>query len=142
MSSTQPPPNLLYAALSFSSPAFLCRVDHSSTERGLGGVQKERISDVEEKMGEVGREARREKRDRAGESGSEREACPSVGPEEEGGKAAGGRSGGRRDTRRTGSSRGGGEHGGRRKEEEAFRCFAERDVKTENKICPVNGLLA
>ena len=34
---------------------------------------------MEEKMGEVGREARREKRDRAGESGSEREACPSVG---------------------------------------------------------------
>lgn len=38
--------------------------------------------------------------------------------------------------RRAGISRGGGEHGGRRKEEEAFRCFAERDVKTENKILP------
>lgn len=64
------------------------------------------------------------------------------GRREEGGKAAGGRTGGRRDTRRAGISRGGGEHGGRRKEEEAFRCFAERDVKTENKICLVNGLLA
>ena len=44
-----------------------------------GGVQKERISDVEEKRGEIGREARREKRDHAGESGSEREACPAWG---------------------------------------------------------------
>ena len=46
VSSTQPPPNLLYAALSFPSPPFLCRVDHSGTERGWGGVSRKKGSEM------------------------------------------------------------------------------------------------
>ena len=54
---------------------------------------------------------------RAGESGSDREACPSVGPKEERGKAAGGRSGGRRSPGERGAAVGEGSTagGGKRK---------------------------
>ena len=135
-----PPPTSFMRLFPFLPP--LSCAGWTTAARGVGGgVQKERISDVEEKRGEIGREARREKRDHAG-SRAARGKRVQRGAGGGGGKAAGGRARGRRDTRRAGSSRGGGEHGGRRKEEEAFRCFSERDVKTENKNRPVNGLLA